>query len=84
MDTEIDRIVEGLPGGAEAMHEGVGFYETRCEALRVIVSRTGVGMLNAAVAICTAIERYRPDYVLNQGTAGGHTCLMNPGDPVLG
>lgn len=84
VDTELDRILAGLPSGHEVEHSGFWFYETACGPLRVVLSRTGVGTLNAAIATCTALFTYHPDAVLNQGSAGGHTRDMAVGDLVLG
>ena len=84
VDTELDRILAGLPAGREAEHNGCWFYETTCGPLRVVLSRTGVGTLNAVLATCAGLSAYRPDAVLNQGSAGGHTRDMAVGDLVLG
>lgn len=84
VNTELDRILAGLPVGNEAEHGGYWFYETHCGPMRVVLSRTGVGMLNAALATCAGLSAYRPDAVLNQGSAGGHTRQMMIGDLVLG
>ena len=84
VDTELDRILAGLPAGREAEHNGCWFYETTCGPLRVVLSRTGVGTLNAVLATCAGLSAYRPDAVLNQGSAGGHTRDMAVGNLVLG
>ena len=84
VDTELDRIRAGLPVGRETERNGCWFCETACGPLRVVLSRTGVGTLNAAIATCTALHTYHPDAVLNQGSAGGHTRDMAVGDLVLG
>ena len=77
VNTELDRILAGLPVGNEAEHGGYWFYETHCGPMRVVLSRTGVGMLNAALATCAGLSAYRPDAVLNQGSAGGHNGMKN-------
>ena len=56
VDTELDRIRAGLPAGHEAVHNGCWFCETACGPLRVVLSRTGVGTINAAIATCTALS----------------------------
>ncbi len=81
---EISCILQSLPECANESHCGYSFFVTHCEDMRVIVSRTEIGTFNAAIATCVALERYKPDWVINQGTGGGHIEQMVPGDIVLG
>ena len=44
---------------------------------------TGVGILNAFSMTNLLIEKLHPDFVINIGTAGGHTLEVNDGDVVV-
>lgn len=60
------------------------FAHGMLESVPVIVSRTQMGVTNAAAATTIAIERYRPRAIINTGTAGGHDSTLHVGDVVLG
>lgn len=50
----------------------------------VIISRTYMGMVNAAAATSLALAHFNPVAVINQGIAGGHDVAIHRGDIVLG
>lgn len=60
------------------------FAHGSIESVPVIVSRTQMGVTNAAAATTIAIERYHPRAIINTGTAGGHDSTLRVGDVVLG
>ena len=49
----------------------------------IFTAITGVGILNALSSAYSLIEKIHPDIVINIGTAGGHTLLVNDGDIVV-
>lgn len=63
---------------------GFPFYECRYQNRPVVVSRTKIGEISAAIATTMAIQTYRPKWILNQGTAGALTDWLNVGDVVVG
>lgn len=81
---ELLELKRYFPDGIQTEVNGYAFYETELNGYKVVVSKTGVGILNAAISTMTAIEAYHPDCVINQGTAGGHTRDMQYGDIVIG
>lgn len=50
----------------------------------VIISRTYMGMVNAAAVTSLALVHFSPKAVINQGIAGGHGTEIHRGDIVLG
>ena len=50
----------------------------------VVVSRTGMGPINAVAATAIAIERFHPAAIIDQGTAGAHNPALQIWDIVLG
>ncbi|AOY00959.1 5'-methylthioadenosine/S-adenosylhomocysteine nucleosidase [Jeongeupia sp. USM3] len=84
MQVEVATLVSRL---SEVQCETVGgwtFWRGRLAGTPVVVSRTGMGMSNAAAATAIALERYAPAALINQGTAGGHDPQLRPNDLVLG
>ncbi|MGL5147697.1 MAG: 5'-methylthioadenosine/S-adenosylhomocysteine nucleosidase, partial [Plesiomonas shigelloides] len=59
-------------------------WQGELDGYPLVVSRTEIGLANAAAATALAIEYYRPKYIINQGTAGGHDPALFRGDIVIG
>lgn len=49
----------------------------------IILSKSGIGKVNAAVATAILLERYKPDAVINTGSAGGYNPELSIGDLVI-
>lgn len=81
---ELNELLRRLPGGETKTINGYDFYETGLSRRKIIVSTTGVGIMNACIATMTAIQAYHPCCIINQGTAGGHTRDAAYGDIVIG
>lgn len=50
---------------------------------RVILALAGIGKVNAAIATTLVITHYRPDFVINTGSAGGLGAEIQIGDIVM-
>jgi len=81
---ELCELIRLLPVGAARTINGYEFYEATLGRARIVVSKTGVGIMNACLSTMIALNEYRPDCVVNQGTAGGHTRDILYGDVVIG
>ncbi|WP_062355637.1 5'-methylthioadenosine/S-adenosylhomocysteine nucleosidase [Bacillus kwashiorkori] len=49
----------------------------------VILLKSGIGKVNAAMATSILLERYSPDYIINTGSAGGLNPELKIGDLVI-
>jgi adenosylhomocysteine nucleosidase len=49
----------------------------------VILLRSGIGKVNAAMSTAVLLEVFKPDYVINTGSAGGFDPTLNVGDVVI-
>lgn len=49
----------------------------------VILLRSGIGKVNAAMSTTILLEKYKPEYVVNTGSAGGYNPNLNVGDVVI-
>lgn len=45
--------------------------------------RSGIGKVNAAMSTSILLVKYKPDYVINTGSAGGFHPQLNVGDIVI-
>jgi adenosylhomocysteine nucleosidase len=45
--------------------------------------RSGIGKVNAAMSTTILLEKYKPDCIINTGSAGGYNPSLNVGDAVI-
>lgn len=81
---ECEYLVSQLSDVVREVRGGWVFWKGGYQGKSVIVSKTRMGMSNAAAATAIAIERYAPRAIINQGTSGGHDPLLQVFDIVLG
>lgn len=62
---------------------GCEFTSGKMNGKDVILLRSGIGKVNAAMSTSILLERFRPDYVVNTGSAGGYDPDLNVGDVVI-
>lgn len=84
MQEEIELLARMLPGGRWTEQKGYSFYETGLREAKIILALTQVGILHACISTMLGIEGYKPDALINQGTAGGHVRTLEIGDIVIG
>jgi adenosylhomocysteine nucleosidase len=82
--TEEIMLLEGkVTDGQEQHIEGIRFIVGEMEGRRVVLARTGVGKVNAAMVTTLLIEHFRPSEVIVTGLAGGINPDLLPGDIVI-
>lgn len=87
MDSETDQLLLMLQKSSPIItskHNGYVFYEASLSETKIIVSKTEMGVINACIASMLAINIYKPDIVINQGTAGAHRRDLLVGDIIIG
>lgn len=60
------------------------FSEGTISGIKVIVSKTLVGTINATIATTIGITNFNPDIIINQGIAGAHQENLHIGDIIIG
>ena len=84
MDMEVQTLIAALDNREEVTFGSWTFWKGTLENYPVIISRTEVGLANAAASTTLAIEHFKPGYIINQGTSGGHDPALVRGDIVIG
>ncbi|MBO0994021.1 5'-methylthioadenosine/S-adenosylhomocysteine nucleosidase [Bacillus sp. SD088] len=59
------------------------FTVGKIEDKQVILLKSGIGKVNAAMSTSILLERFKPDIVINTGSAGGYHPDLNIGDLVI-
>lgn len=83
LDIETDHMVSQLKNVKKKTYGAWQFWEGTYHGKPIVISRTLMGMSNAAAATTLAIEHYHPQAIINQGTAGGHDPKLKVFDIVL-
>lgn len=84
MDVEVSKLLDAMGDYKEEKHGNYSFYIGKIDNIPVVVSRTEIGMVNAASSTTLLIEKYHPKAIINQGTAGGHDPDIHVFDTVIG
>lgn len=83
MDKEIKVFLEYFDNLTEIEICDYKFYDCIYKGNRIIISKTEIGIINATISTTIAIERFKPDIVINQGSCGGHTLEMTKGSLII-
>lgn len=71
MEQEAREIIDHLDNLTESSKANQYFYEGKIQDTEVVLVRSGIGKVNAAIAATLLIEVYKVDAVINTGSAGG-------------
>ncbi|MFM1525308.1 MULTISPECIES: 5'-methylthioadenosine/adenosylhomocysteine nucleosidase [Helcococcus] len=83
MPKEVEAIKEKMLNIKEENIQGVDFYFGKINNHDVILTKSGVGKVNASIITTLMIMTYHPDYIVNIGTAGGMLKEQNTLDIVI-
>lgn len=84
MDQEIAFLQAAMENKKEQQIANVLFIEGEIAKQTVVLLKSGIGKVNAAMATTLLIENFQADIVINTGTAGGFSSELNVGDIVIG
>ena len=83
MDEEVDLLRSKLVNRKDTNLAGSVFYQGKIDHLEVILLKSGIGKVNAAMGTTLLIEKFQPDVIINTGSAGGFHNDLNVGDVVI-
>jgi adenosylhomocysteine nucleosidase len=84
MDEECRYVVEALGCSGPEDRHSLKFYQRDFEKVDIIIVRSGIGKVNAALCTQMLISEFHVDAIINVGVAGGVLKTIVPGDVVLG
>ena len=83
MEEEVALLRNQIQNLKTEIHGGFEYYLGQINAIDVILLRSGIGKVNAAIGTALLIKLYEPDYVINTGSAGGFHTDLEVGDIVI-
>jgi adenosylhomocysteine nucleosidase len=83
MEEEVQILRDKLEGGVVELIAGCEFTAGGTQGIEIVLLKSGIGKVNAAMSTTILLERYQPDYVINTGSAGGFLQTLNVGDVVI-
>ena len=83
MEVEVEKLKDDMADPRITEAAGMTFCEGKLMGRDVVVVRSGIGKVNAAVCTQILIDRFRVDTVINTGIAGSLDADIDIGDIVL-
>ena len=71
MDKEVDLLINLLDNIKELKNSSGSVWQGNIHAHNVFISKCGIGKVNSALNAYRLITKYKPDFVINSGVAGG-------------
>jgi adenosylhomocysteine nucleosidase len=83
MEEEVTLLRDHIEGQTQEEVAGCEFTFGKMHGADVILLRSGIGKVNAAMSTTILLDKYKPDYIINTGSAGGLNPDLNVGDAVI-
>lgn len=83
MDEEVELLKASLEGREDHEYAGYHLFSGRMHGKEVVVLKSGIGKVNAAIGTTLLLREFKPDCVINTGSAGGFDPELNVGDIVI-
>lgn len=83
MEEEVEHLRKQMMQATVTVVANCEFTDGIINGTNVILTKCGIGKVNAALATSLLNDRYQPDYVINTGVAGGLNASMSVGDLVI-
>ncbi|MGO2355947.1 MAG: 5'-methylthioadenosine/S-adenosylhomocysteine nucleosidase [Marinomonas foliarum] len=83
MDEEVAVIKAWMTDLREQSIAGCDFFIGHFEGKDVVLLKSGIGKVNAAVSTTLLLSEFNPEYVINIGSAGGFDPELQVGDVVI-
>lgn len=83
MEEEVALLREKIDNPVQETIAGCEFTTGQMNGADVILLRSGIGKVNAAMSTTILLEKFKPNFVVNTGSAGGFNPELNVGDVVI-
>ena len=83
MEEEVAILKDKLETLEEIKIAHVIFYKGRLHDKEIVLTQSGIGKVNVAISTTLLIEKFKPDVIINTGSAGALDKSLNVGDVVV-
>ncbi len=83
MDEEVAKLKEQMTDVKVMSKADMDFYEGKLKGYPVVIVRSGIGKVNAAMCTQILADTYQVDAIINSGIAGSLNAQIDIGDVVL-
>ncbi|MUK87047.1 5'-methylthioadenosine/S-adenosylhomocysteine nucleosidase [Ornithinibacillus sp. L9] len=83
MDEEVAILKEKMTEVKEESIANCLFMQGKLLGKEIVLLKSGIGKVNAAMATTILLERYSPTHIINTGSAGGFSSKLEVGDIVI-
>lgn len=83
MDEEVELLKDTLDSRQEHCVAGYSIYTGSMHGIEVVLLKSGIGKVNAAIGTTLMLQEFQPTCVINTGSAGGFSNELEVGDVVI-
>lgn len=83
MEEEVAILKNKINALEEIKIAHVIFYKGQLEGKDIVLTQSGIGKVNVAISTTLLIEQFKPDLIINTGSAGALDKALNVGDVVV-
>lgn len=83
MEQEVAILRDLLDDRTTWQKAGCEIYSGRLHGIDVVLLKSGIGKVSAALGTTLLLDHYQPDFIINTGSAGGLGAAMQVGDIVV-
>lgn len=83
MEEEVELLKSKMNEPEDHIIAGCEFFLGNLEGVNVILSKSGIGKVNASICTTLMNQLFQPDYIINTGSAGGFHQSLKVGDIVI-
>ncbi|PXW91595.1 adenosylhomocysteine nucleosidase [Streptohalobacillus salinus] len=84
MDQEVQLLKDHMNISKETTIANCLYIEGQLDGIEVVLLKSGIGKVNAALATTILLDRFKVEWVINTGSAGGLDQSLSVGDVVIG
>ena len=83
MEVECKEIINNMSNITTTIIQGYKYYEGTFQGRKVVISLSKVGLIHSSSSLTLAIEKYKPNIILNIGIAGATSPILHTKDIVI-
>ncbi|NQD65508.1 5'-methylthioadenosine/S-adenosylhomocysteine nucleosidase [Bacillus haikouensis] len=83
MEEEVALLRDNISNPQTETIAGCEYTSGTMKDKEVILLRSGIGKVNAAMSTAVLLQHFKPDAIINTGSAGGFDSSLNVGDVVI-